>query len=355
MWYRLTLAVLLISGLAAILPLRMAAGVPAGGDTAEQSAIEEAATWIGTQNKIDAEYRYVMTCRVRLVFFWAGSDDVGGGYVRIGKAAGDDHQQMVQILFGSDPAKAPLAINRWGGGTEVVRSEAPGDPPSSAFFGFMKSSKGQSVLAMRSELSKEKSSGTHLFEGIMSRVDEGQALTTSVPYTSNQDFDLHQYAEAEKATLQQLENNPARHIQRLDGAARQACPRTGEFLSTILQLNDDAAAGRSTPESLCYIYNARHYKATLLSVQAVKDKAIHVKLRGKDAPLDQTYHNLKDAHFEVACQETGTKSTFNIVLGVDGKLRGAPIQINYQPNWWFQVVLNLLPETSPSINPALHR
>jgi hypothetical protein len=354
MRYRITLAVLLVSGLATILPLGLLAGAPPGLNTAEQSAIEEAATWIGTQNKIDAEYRYVMTCKVRLVFFWAGSDDVGGGYVRIGKAAGDDRQQMIQILFGSDPSKAPLAINRWGGGTEVVRGEVPGDPPSSAFFGFMKSSKGQSVLAMKSELSKEKANGTHLFEGIMSRVDDGQALATSVPYTSNQDLDLHQYAEAEKATLQQLENNPARHIKRLDGAARQACPRSGEFLSTILQLNNDAVAGHSTPESLCYIYNARHYQATLLSVQSVKDKAIHVNMRGKSAALDQTYHNLKDAHFEVACQETGTKSTFDVVLGVDGKLRGAPIQINYQPNWWFQVVLNLLPETSPSIKANFH-
>ncbi len=51
-------------------------------------------------------------------------------------------QQMIQILFGSDPAKAPLAINRWGGGTEVLRGQDSGEPASSAFFGFMKSSKG---------------------------------------------------------------------------------------------------------------------------------------------------------------------------------------------------------------------
>jgi hypothetical protein len=38
---------------------------------------------------------------------------------------------------------------------------------------------------------------------------------------------------------------------------------------------------------------------------------------------------------------------FTIVLGTQGALRGVPVQIRYQPNFWFQVVLNLLPK-SPS-------
>ena len=260
MWHRLTLAVLLVSVLATSLPLGVAAGAPAGPDTSDQAAIQEAASWIGREDKIETEYHYVMTCKLRLLLFWAGRDDVGGGYVRIGKASGEEPQQMIQILFGSDPAKAPLAINRWGAGTEVLRSADSGQPAASAFFGFMKSSKGQSVLAMQKELSKEKSNGAHLFEGIISRVDDGRALSTTVPYSSSQDFDLHQYAEAEKATLQQLESNPARQIHRLEGAARQSCPRVGEFLSTTFQLMDDAVASHTTPVSLCYIYNAHHYR-----------------------------------------------------------------------------------------------
>jgi len=342
---RLTLAFLLVPVLAASLLLGVAVGAPVGPDTSDQAAIQEAASWIGDEDKVDTEYHYVMTCKLRLLLFWAGRDDVGGGYVRIGRAAGDDRQQMIQILFGSDPAKAPLAINRWGGGTEVVRSSDSTQPAASAFFGFMKSSKGQSVLAMRSELSKEQANGAHLFEGIISRVDNGRALSTTVPYTSSKDFDLHQYAEAEKATLQQLQNNPSR----LDGAARQACPRAGEFLSTTLQLIDDAVAGRATPVSLCYIYNARHYTATLLSVHPVAEKKVHVALRGSGGALDRTYRHLKEAHFAVAGEETGTQSLFDILVGTEGNLHGAPIQITYEPNWWFQVILNLAPD-SPQLN-----
>jgi hypothetical protein len=352
MWQRPALAVLLVSVLTTSLPLGTAAGAPAGQDTSDQAAIQEAASWIGHEGQVESEYHYVMTCKLRLLLFWAGRDDVGGGYVRIGKASGDERQQMIQILFGSDPAKAPLSINRWGAGTEVLRSGDSGQPGESAFFGFMKSSKGQSVIAMQRELSKEKTNGDHLFEGIISRVDDARALSTTVPYSSNRDFDLHQYAAAEKATLQQLESNPSRHIRRLDGAARRACPRAGEFLSTTLQLIDDAVAGHPTPDSLCYIYNARHYKATLLSVHPVAEKKVHVTLRGNGGTLDRTYRRLQQAHFEVVNEDADTKSSFDVLLGAEGSLRGAPLQITYQPNWWFQVILNLAPDTPQPNKPA---
>ena len=113
----------------------------------------------------------------------------------------------------------------------------------------------------------------------------------------------------------------------------------------MLQLVDDAEAGHSTPESYCYLYNARHYTATLLSVHPLPAKTVHVKLRGQNGPLDRTYRNLKEAHFSVVDQETGGKSIFDIDIGTEGPLRGAPVQIVYEPNWWFQVVLNLAPDS----------
>jgi len=341
----LALGILLL----AAFPARGESGhVPSAPDSSDQAAILEAANWIAREDKVESDYQYVMTCKLRLLLFWAGRDDVGGGYVRIGKASGDDRQTMIQILFGSDPARTPFSINRWGAGTEVLRRSDSGQPIESAFFGFMKSSKGQSVMAMQKELSKEKTSGDHLFEGIISRVDEHRALSTTVPYSSSQDFDLHQYPEAEKATLQQLSTNPSRHIRSLDDGARSACPRVGEFLSTTLQLIEDAVAGRATPETLCYIYNARHYKATLVKVHPVAERKVHVALRGTNGALDRTYRNLREARFEVVGEETASVSSFELLLGTVGALRGAPIEITYQPNWWFQVILNLLPDSAPS-------
>ena len=331
---------LLTSFLAWSLPLGSAAGAQAEPGSSDEAAIREAASWVGQSDRIETEFRYVMTCRVRLLLFWAGRDDVGGGYIRIAERADDEPQQLIQVLFGSDPAKAPLSINRWGAATEVLRN-AESSEAASALFGFMKSSKGQSPLAMRSELSKENAEGNHLFEGIISRVDGHRAISTTVPFVSARDFDLHHYAEAEHATLKQLDTNPARHIRRLDTEARQACPNPKQFLSTILQLSSDAVAGHPTPVSLCYVYNARHYTATLLSIRPVPEKKVHVTLQGTGGSVDRTYRNLCEAHFQVTGQETRTKSVFEILLGTEGSLRGTPVQITYEPNWWFQIFLNL--------------
>jgi len=338
--------------------LLLAAGLTRAGETdpqaassaSDQAAIQEAASWIVDTGTPQAEYQYVMTCRVRLLLFWAGKDDVGGGFVRIGEVGGKEHRQVVQVLFGSDPSKAPMSINRWGAGTEVLR-DAGSPHAASAFFGFMKSSKGQSPLAMRSELSKEKAEGNHLFEGIISRVDD-RALSTTVPYVTDRDFDLHQYPEAEKATLQQLENNPSRRIRRLDPASRQVCPSSKQFLSTTLDLISDALSGHATPDSVCYIYNTHHHHVALTNVHPVAERNIHVALHGNAGSLDRTYHNLQQAHFEVSCEETGSKSSFEILLGTDGSRRGVPVQITYSPNWWFQVILNLTSAPPAAGNPV---
>ena len=320
-------------------------------DAAEESALREAAGWIQQAGRVgsqhDAQYDYEMTCRVRLLLFWAGRDDVGGGYVRIRRAAGIPGEQVIQVLFGSDPVKAPRGINRWGAGTEVLRESARRDQAqASAFFGFMKSSKGQSVGAMQRELSKEKSNGRYLFEGIISRVDRNAAMATTVPFVSSKDFDLHQYPEVESAALKQLESGQDRKTRHLEGTPQVRCQAVGGFLSTMLQLTDDAVDGKTTPRSLCYLYNARHYTATLLSARSLAERSVHYTLRQDGRSVDYSLRNLKEARFEVTGEETRNQSAFTILLGTEGALRGAPIQINYQPNWWFQIVLNLIPGSS---------
>jgi hypothetical protein len=146
------------------------------------------------------EYDYVMTARVRLLLFWVGKDDVGGGYIRRGRSTDDPRKEFFQVLFGSDPSKAPRAINRWGAGTEVSvhqSAESPvngtDDIVSSAFFGFMKSSKGKSASEMQDELRKEKDDGAHSFTGILSTVEKDHATSLVVPLQSNVDFSFGQY------------------------------------------------------------------------------------------------------------------------------------------------------------------
>jgi len=59
--------------------------------------------------------------------------------------------------------------------------------------------------------------------------------------------------------------------------------------------------------------------------------------------LDTTYSNLVQLDFVSTHKLTGKKVYFTILVGTDPPLRGVPVQIRYQPNWWFHVVLNLAP------------
>lgn len=317
--------------------------------TTDRLPIVEALGWVRSAPRDVAEFDYVMTARVRLLFFWAGKDDVGGGYIRMGVSKIDPRQELLQVLFGSDPAKAPRAINRWGAGTEVVWHKDPATHPArsddvvaSAFFGFMKSSKGKSVSEMQEELRKEKNGGEHQFTGILSRVEAGRAISLIVPLASSEDYTLHQYDQAEPIMLEKLStsDSAARVLENAPG-----CPRAGEFLGAVSQLADAAEEGAKTPQSLCYVYDAQVNTLTLDHLEPIHTWTIKVNSSKGGTLTEQRYSELLQADFVSTHQNTGKKVYFTLLLGTQGALRGVPVQIRYQPNWWFQVVLNLLPKT----------
>jgi hypothetical protein len=340
-----------------ILPMLLAVAISAFGGPAAQPhspgasetpALNEALHWLQERPRFDAEYDFEMTVGIRLLFFWTGKDDVGGGYIKMGRAAADPSLEVIQLLFGSDPSNAH-GINRWGAGTEVARRGPGGAVDSSAFFGFMKSSQGESVGAMRQELVDEKQQGQHRFEAIISRVDPGHAVSTMVPFYSHRDFDFREFATAEKVVLGQVEEGQARKFDALTGASA-GCSRSGGFLSTVQQLAGDALDEQPVPVSLCYVYNSHPYTLTLDAVQAVPEKTVHFTLSDSREKVDRQYHNLKEARFHTVNQATGKKTSFALLLGTTGDLRGAPIQISYQPNWCFRITLNLKPPAGEAAN-----
>jgi hypothetical protein len=340
-----------------------AGDVHSGGQ--DRAPIQEALGWVKTAPRPAAEYDYDMSVRVRLLFFWAGKDDVGGGYIRRGFSKDDPRQELLQVLFGSDPAKAPKAINRWGAGTEVVwHKDAPtgaasaaatagpksDDVVSSAFFGFMKSSKGKSVSEMQEELKKEKNGGEHQFTGILSRVDSGHAVSLVVPLASHVDYNLNQYRDAEPVMLERLSESerPVKVLENNPG-----CARAVEFLGAVSHLADAAMENAEAPKSLCYVYDAQVNTLTLEHAERVKKFDVKVNAIKGGTLFEQSYEDLLQVDFVSTHQMTGKKVYFTILLGTKGALRGAPVQIRYQPNWWFQIVLNLMPKAEQrTVQPA---
>ncbi len=322
-------------------------------NSSDRASIAEALGWMRSAPRNVVEFDYVMTARVRLLFFWVGKDDVGGGYIRRGVSEDDPRQELFQVLFGSDPAKAPRSINRWGAGTEVVWHKVPAsgrakddDVVASAFFGFMKASRGKSVSEMQEELRREKDRGEHQFTGILSRVDAGRAISLVVPLASNEDYSLHQYAEAEPVMLERLSSSdrPARTLDNAPG-----CPRAGEFLATVSQLTDAAMESPKLPVSRCYVYDAQVNTLTLERVEPLRILSVKVNSSKGGTLTEKTYEDLLEADFVSSHQATGKRVYFTILVGTQGALRGVPVQIRYQPNWWFQIVLNLLPKDNVAV------
>jgi hypothetical protein len=291
-----------------------------------------------------------MTARVRLLLFWVGKDDVGGGYIRLGTLPEDPSQEVINLLIGSDPAKAPRAINRWGLASEIGqrRPAADGGLESSVFFGFMKVSSGNSVAEMQKELAKEKQGGSFLFSAIVNQGGHNGNMAKSVPFASDKDFTIHDLEQAEPVVIDHLMNSEGR-LQNADSAQLQACSRAEGFLSSASELVDAALKGRKTPVSVCYWYNGQRFSLTLKQAARVPRKDVRLTLR--DAPHDyaRSYHDLLLASFDNFNETKKTDGGFDLLLGTSGALRGAPVQISYSPNWWFQVVLNLKTPPEPEV------
>jgi hypothetical protein len=314
---------------------------------ADHQPIVEALQWVRAPLRSTVQYDYVMTARVHLILFWTGKDDVGGGYIRRAISSSDAHEEFFQVLFGSDPEKAPRAINRWGAGTEVAWHKNPAtltnaqdDVAASAFFGFMKSSRGKSVGELQSELKKENEQGLHAFTGILSRVEPARAVSTVVPLQSPTDYTLHQYDAAAPVMLE--------HIQDSDGPVRSLaerdCTRAAAFMATVAELIEASLDGATAPQSRCYVHDAQENTLKLEKVERLPNLSVQVQTAKKTPLLDTSYQQLLQLDFVSTHKKTGKQVNFTVITGTKGPLRGVPVQIRYQPNWWFQVVLNLLPD-----------
>jgi hypothetical protein len=276
------------------------------------------------------QYNYVMTGKVRLLVLWFGADDVGGGYIRRGVSLTDPSVDFIQVLFGSDPAKAPRRINHWGAAIETSGR-------SSVLFGFMKKAQTASADAAEADIQRQNNKGEHPFEAIVSVVDDNRAISRVAPILSKVDFNLHQFSQAQEAAVERLsQDGPARELK--TSARKCAAPRG--FLHAVDELAQEALRNKDAGQSLCYIHNARDYTLTLRKRSLIKSREIEFKLKS-GTKVKRTYKNLVLAQMAAFNRQSGEQTEFELLLDGSEEMAGVPIQISYQPNFWFKVVLNL--------------
>jgi hypothetical protein len=314
-----------------------------------EAALQQTTEVMRAPLHVDSQFDYTMTARVRLLLFWVGKDDVGGGYIRRGTLPRDPASDVIELLIGSDPAKAPRAINRWGAASEIIHrtSGSSHSAESSTFFGFMKVSNGASAAEMEKELAREKRGGTFLFSAIINQGERNFDFAKVVPFSSDTDFTIHQFDEAKSMVFDRLLGSEGR-LKEIAASQVQACGRREGFLESVAELVDYSMEGRAPLSSVCYFYNGVQHQLTLAQVTRVPNETVRLTLRDEPHEYVRTYHDLVLARFENLNQTTKQRTGFELLLGTTGNLRGVPVQIRYQPNWWFQAVLNLMTPESPS-------
>jgi hypothetical protein len=303
-----------------------------------RSNVQEAIERFRKRPHIATQYDYIMTARVRLLLFWVGKDDVGGGYIRRGVLPDNPSSNAIELLMGSDPKKAPRAINRWGAASELFERAGP-DIRTSTFFGFMKTYKGSNPAEMEKELASEKGGQDFLFSAIIDENSPAKELVKVLPFASDTDFTMGDLDHVVPGVLERLAG--PKGIEKNPDASRRSHGCAGGFLSSVAGLAEAAISAPKERASACYVYNTEEHRVTLVRASPVSHEDVELTLIGQTQKYTRTYHDLVLAQIENESATTKKRSSFQLLLGTKGDLRGVPVRITYQPNWWFQVILNL--------------
>src|SRR4030095_5411649 len=86
--------------------LSAAVGFPRQPEPASPSWIDSALQSISSPFHETTRWAYLMHVKVRLLLFWIGADDVGGGIISRGSLAADPTSHAIKLLIGFDPGEA---------------------------------------------------------------------------------------------------------------------------------------------------------------------------------------------------------------------------------------------------------
>jgi hypothetical protein len=266
-----------------------------------------------------AEHHYRIAGKIRpLLLFWIGKDNVGGARLRWRR--GDNDARGYDMLIGSDPARAPRGVNRWGFILEEIRgSEA-------TIVGVMKKSEEESL----EEAKANEAGGGIVFKMIQATVKGSESVARVTATTVPRDYSYKQL----DALVDALQKEPAPPKIR-----KTMVPPGGRpgMLTAIAELLHDGAeivkrTGKAPgKKSLAWAYYTKQYDI----VRASSELQTKVTYGGV------TYPRLLKSEFEVKARGESWTESFTIVFGIDGPLAEVPVFMTYQPRWWFKIELVL--------------
>ena len=298
--------------------------VTATGLTADATAPTALAPFLNSLPVV-SEHHYRMAGRIRPLLFWMGKDNVGGAsIVWRGDTAGE---RAYELLIGSDPKRAPRAVNRWGYIAERV------GPSHATLLGVMKDSKEESLADATANVDKEAHAGAYTYKAIQSTIGRDRAEATIATIRVETDFTYHDAAPLLRLVQATTPGLAAKSAVVTVGTRPGFLVAVAEVVHGTVLARQNANRGSSpaAPRTVPYIYNGKMYD--LLLQGSTFSRAFEMAGR--------TYTDVIRSEFEVRNRATGKQTYFELVYGTDGNLAEIPIRIKYRPKWWIETELDL--------------
>ncbi len=265
-------------------------------------------------------HTYRMAGRVRPLLFWIGRDNVGSARIVWREDAGKG--RGYELLVGTDPARTPRGINRWGFIAEQVEGR------DGRLLAVM--SKSDEASLGEAQASADGASAGREYKAMRASLDRGtlswQVASIRTPTA---------------LTISELE--PLLDRARVETSAAQARSRPvpGDarpgFLVAVAELVDRAVAARRAHAPLDalrgatvpYVFGQQSYELRFTRIAPATLARPGGDVQGCASA------------FEIRNLSTGQRTAFEMSFASDGELAGVPVAIAWQPRWWLKVELAL--------------
>lgn len=305
----------------------------------------------------DAAYQYRVHGKVRLLFFWVGRDDVGGGTIAVSRIPAPQSPawtEEIEVLFGSNPERVPGGINRWGYGRELsewgAADSAPGGLRSTLFTGFMSHAKEQSLSELRAKDSSDKSRSQFFYDGIRSRVMPGEAMSEIHTFSTGKDFDFRDSSPIHCSYRQRLQAGPPDRVRKLDNL-RSAYAEPFGFLTAVQAavqrvIRESTTGGKewlSHRTTIHYVYNAKVFRLDLKKLKIEERFELSTKDAATGKSGSRVFSQVARLDFNIREIEGEYDHDFTLWVPLRGEYQGIPLRVEDKPRWWLKLVLELAP------------
>lgn len=296
-----------------------AAGAPAAAGR-PAIAMSRAEPLPGDGLRTEAVRHYRMDGRIRPLLFWFGKDDIG--LARITWRTADSGARGYEMLVGTDPKKAPRALNKWGFIAEQVNGT------DGRLLALMTGTDTANYEEAAADAEHQGDGGD--FRAILASVERGAAAWRTARIATPSAFSIHDV----DAALDRVRDETAAAAPRQQPLSPGTRPG---FLVALAELIEQgagqppgsAAARAARQQRIRYAFGQGTYELTLRDTT----RAI-TQLEGRDVAV------IRSA-FEIRTLATDARTRFDVLFGTSGQLANVPVAAEWQPRWWLKVALRL--------------